>query len=249
MITICIANNKGGVGKTTTAYWLGRCLAERGHSVTLIDLDPQANLTAATGNSCEAGVVEVLRGVASVLEVLAYVFHLPTAPGNLAIVPSRADLVDLADDLTVKQLGVLRLRSALERYAADLDGSDEIVLIDCPPNVGALTYSALIAADYVLIPTQPAPWSLEGVGRIREKVDEVGEALGRKPAVLGAVATLVDGRVGDHKWQLEQMATSREVPLLGTVPRREGIDSHKMLHAAYTEIAAVLDNLIEWEGL
>lgn len=242
MITIAIANNKGGVGKTTTTYWLGRCLAEAGHSVTLIDLDPQANLTMAAGDGVEAGIVEVLRGTASLINVTAQCLLPASARGDMAIIPARAELADVADDLTVKQLGVLRLRSALDRYAEELDGSQEIVLIDCPPNVGALTYSALIAADYVLIPTQPAGWSLEGVGRILAKCDEVGEALGRKPAVLGVVATLVDGRVGDHRWQLEQMATSKAVPLLGQVPRREGKEAIGALHAAYTEIAAAVAN-------
>lgn len=238
MITIAIANNKGGVGKTTTAYWLGRCLAEAGRSVTLIDLDPQANLTVAAGDSCEVGIVEVLRLQTSILSALAYCILPPTARGNLAIVPSRADLADLADDLTVKQLGVLRLRSALERYAADLD-QDEIVLIDCPPNVGALTYSALIAADYVIIPSQPAPWSFDGVGRIQEKCEEVGEALGHKPEILGVIATLVDGRVAGHHDGLTQMDRGA-LPLLGTVPRREGVDAMKQLHAAYAEIAGVV---------
>lgn len=238
MITIAVANNKGGVGKTTTTYWLGRCLAELGHSVTLIDLDPQANLTAAAGDSHETGIVEVLRLQTSIQESLAYCILPRTARGDLAIVPSRADLADLADDLTVKQLGVLRLRSALERYAADVD-QDEIVLIDCPPNVGALTYSALIAADYVLIPTQPAPWSFDGVGRIREKCDEVGEVLGHKPEILGVIATLVDGRVAGHHDGLTQMDCG-ELPLLGTVPRREGVDAMKQLHAAYAEIAAAI---------
>lgn len=232
MITLAVANNKGGVGKTTTAYWLGRCLAEMGHGVTLIDLDPQGNLTAALGVDEPETIADVLRGNLPLLRAIADV------DGQLAIVPARADLADIADDLTIKPLGVLRLRSALEDYAAIVDPG-EIVLIDCPPNVGALTYSALIAADAVIIPTQPAAWSFEGVGRIVDKVAEVHAALGRSPSVLGVIATLVDGRVGDHRAQVAAMATGK-LPVLGQVPRREGKDAEEILHAAYEWIAAAV---------
>lgn len=246
MITIAIANHKGGVGKTTTAYWLGRCLAEMGHSVTLVDLDPQANLTAAAGDSAEQGIVEVLRLQSPVRRTIVQCLLPPAARGNLAIVPSRTELADVADDLTVKQLGILRLRSALEQYAADID-EGEIVLIDCPPNVGALTFSALIAADFVIIPTQPAAWSIAGVERIEAKCVEVGEALGRRPALLGTVATLVDGRVNGHHDHLARLTNCERPPLLGAIPRREGKNAIEALHDAYWPVAEAIVARLEYD--
>lgn len=235
---IAIANNKGGTGKTKTTVQLATCYWRMGKAITVIDCDGQANATdelLLTNHSSRPsiGLADVLAGRTDLDKAIAPTFDW------LQVVPSSGDLDDVADDLVAKPLGVLRLKNALD--AARRLG--DIVLIDCPPNVGVLTFSALIAADYVVIPTTPEPESLRGVERVVGKIGEVRDALGRAPVALGTIATMVRDTVR-HREGLERLASMRPA-MIGQVPFRGGMDSKKQLEEVYAPLAAEILRLIE----
>ena len=252
MIKIAIANNKGGVGKTMATLMVGMALASRGYRVALMDLDGQANLTDALVGSTRGqrpepnvghvlaqpqALLGVVQNVTTLLDVVVGVVALGASAWLL---PSDENLDDVADDLVTRPLGVLRLRSALE-------GTDDLeqlgldfLLIDCPPNLSALTYSALIAADYVLIPTKPEEWAIKGVDRVLDKLQEIQAQLGRAPACLGVVATMVQERVEHQKNLTALRWMSHRVTLLGQTPLRNGQDADEKLLAAYNEVTGVV---------
>ncbi|MBM3678680.1 MAG: ParA family protein [Actinobacteria bacterium] len=180
-----IANQKGGVGKTTTAVNLAACLAEAGERILVIDLDPQANATSGLGVRVNGvSTHDLLDGVP--LRDLAK----PTAFANLEIVPSRQDLASASVELSAIEGG--------ERYLADaLDGNldrYDFVFLDCPPAIGPLTVNALAAADRVIVPVQAEYYALEGLSQLLGSINLVKARLNPRLAVAGILLTMTDGR-------------------------------------------------------
>ncbi len=241
MIVIAVANNKGGTAKTTSTRHLGHTLAADGWRTALIDLDGQANLTESYAAetavaACTPGIVDLIRNARPLADVL-----LPVAE-NLFLCPSSPSLNDAADEMATKPLQLFRLQTAL----AQAKGID-VVLIDCPPNVGSLTYAALIASTHLIIPTEPAGWSIDGLTRITDKLTELQREIGHAPKLLGTIATKVRADLVAHQTAMS-ILHGLGVPVLAEIPRREGVDAESQLSAAYRPVADVVGGLLKREG-
>jgi chromosome partitioning protein len=185
---IAVVNQKGGVGKTTTAINLAAAFAEIGHPTLLIDLDPQANSTSGLGFDparARLNVYHLLTGEATLPQVAQ-----PAAVAGLSLVPSHIDLAGAEIELAGMPDREKLLSQALSEGA---DGS-EIVLIDCPPSLGLLTLNALVAANSMLIPTQCEYFALEGLRHLMYTHQLVRSRLNPKLAIAGIVMTQFDAR-------------------------------------------------------
>lgn len=186
MITIAVTNEKGGVGKTTTAVNLGSAFAASGLRTLLIDLDPQSNATSHLGVAGAAGptIHDVLLGgtppSAAIVE---------TGYHRLTILPSSGQMAAAEVELTPMMAREVRLRASLSPLA-DLDR----VLIDCPPSLGLLTVNALAAADFALIPVQCEYLALEGLAQLTTTIDAVRAQLNPRLSVLAILLTMEDRR-------------------------------------------------------
>ncbi len=185
---IAVTNQKGGVGKTTTAVNLAACLAEADFDVLLLDMDPQANASAGLGVRAEDPRLTsygILGGAAGIGEATV-----ATALDHLSVVPACPDLAGAVVELAHADGNEFVLEYAL---AGHVDGYD-FVFIDCPPSLGVLTINALVAAREVLIPVQSEYYALEGLAALLETVALVQEHLNPGLAILGVVVTMYDGR-------------------------------------------------------
>jgi len=183
-----IANQKGGVGKTTTAVNLGAGLALLGHRILLLDLDPQGNATSGLGVPRERlalGTYEVLMGEARAEEAIW-----KTKIANLFLMPALPDLAGAEIELVPLPQRETRLREALREVREGYD----FVLIDCPPSLGLLTLNALVAADGVIVPIQCEYYALEGLSRLLSTIKAVKAHWNSSLEIAGVVLTMFDGR-------------------------------------------------------
>jgi chromosome partitioning protein len=185
---IAISNQKGGVGKTTTATNLAAALARAGHPTLVVDIDPQGNATSGLGVAkaeVDQGVAEAILGLAPMGACIV-----ATAQENLALAPATPALVGVEVELVALPNRERRLAIAL----ADLPQSFDFVLIDCPPSLGLLTLNALVAADSVLIPLQAEYHAMEGLGELVRTVTAVRRGLNPRLVREGIVVTMSDSR-------------------------------------------------------
>jgi chromosome partitioning protein len=182
-----IANQKGGVGKTTTAVNVAACIAEAGYGTLLVDIDAQANATVGLGigKDREPNVYDVLAGTVPAEDALV-----ETGIANLALLPASPDLAGASVELPREPGSEMRLRDAIapmrERFA--------FTLLDCPPSLGPLTVNALVAADRVIVPVQTEYFALEGLAGLLDTLHLIQRELNPRLAVAGMLLTMHDGR-------------------------------------------------------
>ncbi len=187
-VTVCVANQKGGVGKTTTTVSLAAAIAQLGARVLVIDLDPQGNASTGLGIRVEEGSPSTY-GVLVDGDSIASA-RCQTEVKNLDLLPSSLDLAGAEVELVPAFSREHRLQRALEPVLEEYD----LILVDCPPSLGLLTINALVAADQVLVPIQCEYYALEGLSQLLRTVQLVGENLNRALELGGVVLTMYDGR-------------------------------------------------------
>jgi chromosome partitioning protein len=189
---LAIANQKGGVGKTTTAINLGTALAAIGENVLIVDLDPQGNASTGLGidrKNRQHSTYDVLSGEATLTDAI-----LATAVPHLYIAPSTMDLAGLELEVGHSRDRAFRLRSALARLNDDSSTQYSYVLVDCPPSLNLLTVNAMAAANAILVPLQCEFFALEGLSQLMKTVEQVRDTLNPQLTIHGIVLTMFDAR-------------------------------------------------------
>jgi chromosome partitioning protein len=197
MRILAVANQKGGVGKTTTAINLGTALAAIGEKVLIVDLDPQGNASTGVGIAEDARPVtsfDVLTGKAPISKAA-----IKTLVPNLSLVPANADLVGLESEMMTAENRPFRLRDATaalvaEQRARPVEVPYSYLLIDCPPSLNLLTLNAMVAAHAVLVPVQCEFFALEGISQLKSTIDQIKATLNPSLEIQGVVLTMHDAR-------------------------------------------------------
>ncbi len=199
---LAVANQKGGVGKTTTAINLGTALAAVGERVLVIDLDPQGNASTGLGiglDQRKRTSFDVLVGTVSLLNAA-----MPTAAPGLSVVTATSDLVGIEGQLAADGNRPYRLRDAItaligQQRARPAEAALSYVLIDCPPSLNLLTVNALSAADAVLVPVQCEFFALEGISQLKDSIEQIRATLNPRLEIQGVVLTMHDARLALSK--------------------------------------------------
>lgn len=251
---LAVANQKGGVGKTTTAVNLGGDLARRGSRVLLIDCDPQGNATTSLGvnkQEMPATTYDVLMRQASIVQAVQ-----STGRRGYDLIPADQELAGAAVELTDAADREWRLQQAIKQVHDQYDW----IILDCPPSLGILTINALCAAQSVLIPLQCEYLALEGLAQLKHTLDRVRERLNPRLQIAGVLMTMYDGRTNLAQQVVEEV--QRHFPRLiyrTLIPRSVRLSeapSHGQLIAEYDphsrgslSYTAFADELLQREGV
>jgi chromosome partitioning protein len=228
-----VANQKGGVGKTTTAVNVSAAVARLGKRVLLVDIDPQGNSTTGLGidkSKVETCMYDVLLKDATVSEALQ-----ATSVENLMLLPATLNLAGAELELVSVLSREHRLKSALAAVAHEFD----LIIIDCPPSLGLLTLNALTAADAILIPVQAEYFALEGLGQLTRVIDLVRAHLNPTLSIHGVVVTMFDGRTNLARQVVDEV--ERHFPNLvfaTRIPRNIRVSEAPSFGAPVTEFDA-----------
>ena len=196
---IAVANQKGGVGKTTTAINLSSCLAEKGKKVLAVDMDPQGNMTSGLGvdkNSVENTIYDLIIGESSIDEVLKkdIMKNLDIIPANIDLSAAEIELIDVEDKEYI-------VRNVIK----DIKDNYDYIIIDCPPSLSMLTINAMTTATSVLVPIQCEYYALEGLSQLIHTVDLVRDRLNPELEIEGVVFTMYDARTNLSRQVVENV--------------------------------------------
>ncbi len=247
---IAVANQKGGVGKTTTTINLSACLAELGRKVLVIDLDPQGNTTSGLGvdkDACENTVYELILQECSINEALIH-----TQIENLDLIPANIDLAGAEIELIGKKNKEFVLRNETDYIRDDY----EYILIDCPPSLNMLTINAMTTADAILVPIQCEYYALEGLSQLMNTIELAQQRLNPRLKLDGVVFTMYDARTNLSQQVVENVKENLDTTIYETViprnvrlaeapshglpislydPRSAGAESYRALAKELTE--------------
>lgn len=209
---IAITNQKGGVGKTTTAINVASYMAKSGHKILLVDLDPQGNATSGLGidkSKLSATVTSLLLGESTLEQT-----RIKTNVKNLTLVPTTSELAGAEVQMVNKEGRETLLKNALQNVTED------IIIIDCPPSLSLLTVNGLVAADFVIIPVQAEYYALEGLSQLLDTLRRVRASLNKSLKLLGVVVTMYDSRTSLSSQVYDQLQTHFKDKVFKTVVPR-----------------------------